>query len=409
MNRSWRWPSSLGALANRNFRTYFTGQLISLVGTWMQTTALQWLVYRLTDSTLAVGAVTLATALPTTVLSLYAGVVVDRSNRRRLLIGLQAAMMALALGLTVLSATGLVAYWHVLVVAGLLGVANTFDLAARNALVGELVEKRDLANAIALNSTTIQGARLFGPALAGLVVANLGETWAFAINALSFLAVLIGLGLIHLDPRPRARDGQAGVWPEFGAGLQFIVSAPGLRALLLLVITPSVFGFPLLVLFPALARDVLGLGADGYGGVLSVLGFGALAGALGLTTLGQWRPRGRLVMLGSLAFPAAIIVLGSTPAWAAVVPALLLAGWAQVSHLAMTNTLIQDQVTDVVRGRVLAAYIWVVIGLQPLGGLMLGAIAEAIGPQPTLQLAGALCLLAAMAVHLAMPVIRRLA
>ncbi len=396
------------ALQHRNYQLYFAGQLVSLTGTWMQATAQQWLVYRLTGSSLSVGALAFAQTVPTTLLSFYAGVQSDRTDRRKLLIAVQIVMMLLAFALTGLNGAGLVQYWHVVALAVALGVANTFDFATRNALIGQLVDKPDLANAIALNSSIIQGARLVGPAISGLVVAQIGETWAFLFNGLSFLAVIGALWMMRFAPREQPVKADQNMWQALTEGLSFLWKNSALRGLVFLVFVPSTVGFPLAVLLPELARDRLGLGADGYGFLLAMSGLGALIGAIGLALLGSYRHRGRLVAVAPIVFGLAVLGLGTATQIVWVSVAMIVLGWAQVSHLAMTNTLLQDNVPDNLRGRVLSAYIWVVVGFQPVGGLLLGAVAEGQGLQVALWMAGALCLAAALIGLIALPQVRRI-
>ncbi|HRE26611.1 MAG TPA: MFS transporter, partial [Anaerolineales bacterium] len=355
-----------------------------------------------------VSALAFAQTLPTTLLSFYAGVQSDRRDRRQLLIVVQVVLMLLAFMLAGLAGTGLVAYWHVLVLALALGVANTFDFATRNALIGQLVDRPDLANAIALNSSAIQGARLVGPAISGLVVAQIGETWAFTFNALSFLAVIVALWLMRLEPRESAVKPDQNMWAALREGLSFLWGNPALRGIVLLVFVPSTVGFPLQVLLPELARERLNLGADGYGFLLALSGLGALAGAVGLALLGGYRRRGRLVAVAAVVFALAVLGLGVATDLVWVTVAMIVIGWAQVTHLAMSNTLLQDNVPDALRGRVLSAYIWVVVGFQPFGGLALGAVAEGQGLQAALWMSGGLCLAAAVLGLVVLPQVRRI-
>ena len=407
-SRSLRLPNALRALRHRNYQLYFAGQLVSLTGTWMQATAQQWLVYRLTGSSLSVSTLAFAQTVPTTLLSFYAGVQSDRRDRRKLLITVQVVMMILAFVLTALTGTGIVQYWHVVALAVALGVANTFDFATRNALVGQLVDKPDLANAVALNSSVIQGARLVGPAVSGLVVAQIGETAAFAINGLSFLAVIGALWVMSLAPREGPSQVNQNMWPALKEGLTFLWRSDTIRGLVALVFVPSTIGFPLAVLLPELANKRLGMGADGYGYLVAMSGLGALVGAIGLALLGGYRKRGRLVAFAPIVFGLAVIGLGSAPVLPFVVAAMVVIGWAQVTHLAMTNTLLQDNVPDHLRGRVLSAYVWVVVGFQPFGGLVLGALTESQGVQTALWASGAICLAAALIGLLVLPNVRKI-
>ncbi len=405
--REWYLPDALRAFNHRNYRLYWFGQLISLTGTWMQSTAQQWLVYRLTGSPLALGTVMFMNSLPAMLLSLFAGVVVDRVDKRRFLIGLQLGMLTLALALAALTAAGQVQYGHVLALTTLLGLVNTFDMPARQAFTIEMVGKDDLMNAIALNSSMFNGARLVGPAVAGLLVAQVGEAAAFFFNGLSFLAVIAGLALMRLPPFT-PRPGRLRPLADLKEGLGYITRHRSVLALVLVAAVPSLFGFPATTLLPVMARDVLGLGADGYGLLVSFIGLGALVGALSLTALGNYRPKGRLLTAAMFVFAGGL----AGAALSRVVPlslaALAFTGWGMIHHLATTNTLLQLNVPDELRGRVMSAYLWAVVGMAPAGSLLFGTLAEWWGAPNTL-LAGAItCALSAAAAFVAFPQLRRL-
>ena len=405
--REWHLPTALRAFSHRNYRLYWFGQLISLTGTWMQSTAQQWLVYRLTGSPLALGTVMFLNALPAMLLSLFAGIVVDRVDKRRFLLLTQTALMTPAFILAALTFTGVVQYWHILVLAVCLGLANTFDMPARQAFTVEMVGKDDLMNAIALNSSMFNGARLIGPAAAGLLVAQVGEATAFLLNGLSFLAVIGGLALMRL-PAFTPRPGRLTPLADLREGLGYIRRNRAVLALVSVAAVPSVFGFPATTLLPAVARDVLGLGVDGYGGLVSAIGLGALVGALSLATLGDYRPKGRLLTTATFVFAGALIGAAlARSAWLAGA-ALVLAGWGMVTHLAATISLVQLQVPDILRWRVMSAYLWAVVGLAPAGSLALGTLAEWWGAPGALLAGGAVCLLSALTMLAAFPQVRAL-
>jgi predicted MFS family arabinose efflux permease len=406
--REWHLPNALRALGHRNYRLYWFGQLISLTGTWMQSTAQQWLVYRLTDSPLALGTLMFLYSLPVMLLSLFAGIVVDRVDKRRFLVGIQAVMMLLALVLAALTYTNVVQYWHVLVLAALLGLATTFDMPTRQAITVELVGRDDLMNAIALNSSMFNGARLVGPAVAGLVVAQVGEATAFLLNGLSFLAVIAGLVLMRFPPyEPRA--GKLRPLADLKEGLAFIFSDRGTLALGLVAAMPSIFGFPYNTLVPVMAKDQLGLGADGFGGLVSAIGLGALAGAVSLTALGDYRPKGRLLTVATFVFAGALAGFALSRSVAVTAAALALAGWGMITHLATTNTLLQLNIPDALRGRVMSAYLWAVVGMAPVGSLLFGTLAEWWGAPGALLLGAGVCLLSAAASLVLFPEVRRMA
>ncbi|MBV8207268.1 MAG: MFS transporter, partial [Acidobacteria bacterium] len=280
------------ALRHRNFQLFFGGQLISLIGTWMQNVAQAWLVYRLTGSSLQLGAIGFAGQIPVFILSPIGGAVADRYNRHRIVIATQTASMLLAFALAGLTLTGRVHIWHVYVLAGLLGVVNAFDIPARQAFIVEMVTKEDLMNAIALNSSMFNGARVVGPAIAGILVASIGEGWCFFANAVSYIAVIIGLGLMRVRRRVVPPSGTA--VEEIIEGFRFVRETQPIRALLLLIGLVSLTAMPYAVLMPIFADRILHSGAKGLGYLMVASGVGALGGALtlaartGVSGLGNW-------------------------------------------------------------------------------------------------------------------------
>jgi MFS family permease len=406
--KEWSLPIALRALQHRNYRLYWAGQLISLIGTWMQSTAQQWLVYRLTGSPVKLGLVSFLSSLPTLLFSLFAGVVVDRVDKRKFLIFTQAAMMVLAFVLAGLTFSDMVQYWHILVLATLLGTVNTFDMSTRQAFTVEMVGKADLMNAIALNSSIFNGARLIGPAVAGLLVARVGEATAFGLNGLSFLAVIGGLLVMLLPPRPPRAEGSRPL-AELLEGLRYIGGNRMVLALGIVAAIPSIFGFPYSTLIPVMAGQVLGLGADGYGSLVSAVGLGALMAAFSLAALGGYRRKGRLLTLATFVFVGALAGFALSRVVVLAMAALALAGWAMVTHLATTNTLLQLEIPDALRGRVMSAYIWCVAGVAPLGAIFFGQLAQAFGAPFTILAGAAICAASAVAVQVLFPQVRRLA
>lgn len=378
--RRTRLPAMLRALQHRNYRLFFIGQLISLTGTWMQSVALGWLVLRLTGSPLLLGLVAAASSLPVLLFSLFAGTLVDRVSKRRLLIVTQLVALTLAALLTVLTLSGLVQVWHVLLLAALLGLVNAFDAPARQAFTVEMVGREDLLNAIALNSSIFNGARTVGPAVAGVVVALIGEGPAFLLNTFSFVPAIGALLLMRLPPftppPDAARSGQ------LREGLAYITGERRVRALLLQAGAIGLFCFVHIPLLPIFARDVLGTGAGGLGLLSASSGLGALAAALLLAQFGGRIARGRLLMASALIYPA--LMIGFTLARSVPLAALLLAmaGWAGVTTMALTNTLIQATVPDALRGRVMSVFSLLLMGLSPMGGMAAGALAELVGSVP---------------------------
>ncbi|GIV91626.1 MFS transporter [Chloroflexus sp.] len=380
-------PAMFRALRHRNYRLFFFGQLISLTGTWMQSVAQGWLVLRLTDSPFLLGLVAAANSLPVLFLTLFAGTVADRFPKRRILLVTQSVAMILAATLAGLTLTGTVHISHVLILAFLLGCVNAFDAPARQAFTVEMVGREDLLNAIALNSSIFNGARTMGPAVAGIVVAWIGEGPAFLFNALSFGAVLASLSLMQLDAR-QANGMQRG--NMLRAGLQYIASEPSVRALLLRAGAVSFFCFVHIPLLPIFARDILQIGAAGLGWLSAASGFGSLVAALTLAQLRDDAPRGKLLTTASLLY--APLLIGFTQA--RTVPLALLfiglCGWAGVTTMALTNTLIQLIVPDDLRGRVMSVFTLSLMGLSPLGGMLAGSIAELVGSVPLVVAGSAL-------------------
>ena len=407
LHLGWHWPEALRAMRHRNFRLYFFGQLVSLIGSWMQTTAQQWLVYRLTGSQLSLGLVTFAGFIPVLLLSLFMGVVVDRVSRRRLLLLTQSWFLLLALALAALTFLGIVQYRHIIVLALLFGIGNALDMPARQAFNLDMVEHDDLFNAIALNSSVFNGARIIGPAIGGLVIASWGEGTAFGLNAVSFLAVIAGLLMMSLPPfqRPAQRDTGLG---DLKRGLAYLVGDRQVLGLVTMVAAFSLIGFPYAVLLPVFAQDVLRIGVKGYGILLGAQGVGALAAALSLAILGDRRPKGRLLWLSRWMLVAAVALLGFSRTTALSLLALALAGFALISQLAVTNTLIQLAVPDDLRGRVLSAYTWALGGFWPLGALLIGALGSWLGAGNAVLVSAGGCLVLTVVGTVVFPGVREL-
>ncbi|WP_322820766.1 MFS transporter [Chloroflexus sp.] len=380
-------PAMFRALRHRNYRLFFFGQLISLTETWMQSVAQGWPVLRLTDSPFLLGLVAAANSLPVLFLTLFAGTVADRFPKRRILLVTQSVAMILAATLAGLTLTSMVHISHVLILAFLLGCVNAFDAPTRQAFTVEMVGREDLLNAIALNSSIFNGARTMGPAVAGIVVAWIGEGPAFLFNALSFGAVLASLSLMQLDAR-QVNGMQRG--NMLRTGLQYIASEPSVRALLLRAGAVSFFCFVHIPLLPVFARDILQIGAAGLGWLSAASGLGSLVAALTLAQLRDDAPRGKLLTAASLLY--APLLIGFTQARTVPIALLFigLCGWAGVTTMALTNTLIQLIVPDELRGRVMSVFTLSLMGLSPLGGMLAGSIAELVGSVPLVVAGSAL-------------------
>jgi MFS family permease len=309
--------------------------------------------------------------------------------------------------LALITALGIVEYWHIILLSFLLGIANALDMPARQAFFVDMVERDDLMNAIALSSSVFNGARIIGPALGGLVVAGLGEAPAFAINAVTFAAVLAGLALMRLPPFNRP-EGQGSGLREVLAGLGYLGADRRALGLVSMVALLSFFAFPYAVLFPAVARDILGTGAEGYGALLSAMGVGALGGAIGLAVLGDRRHKGRLLNGNRLLFAGSVALFGISRSTPLSMAALVLAGYSFITQLAVTNTLLQLLVPDELRGRVMSAYTWALGGFWPLGALLIGAVGDRLGAPSAILLCSAAALLLALLGWVWFPEVREL-
>lgn len=388
--RGRRLPAALRALRHRNYRLFYAGQFVSLSGSWMQSVAQSWLVYRLTGSAVMLGSVNFAGQIPVFLLAPLGGAAADRFPRHRILLLTQAASMLLAGALAALTLAGAVEVWHVFVLASLLGVVNAFDIPARQAFVVDMVGKEDLINAIALNSSMFNGARIVGPAIAGLLVAGVGEGWCFFVNSASYVAVLAGLLLMRVGRAERAPlPGTA--FERVRAGFRFVAVTGPVRALMLLLGLVSLAGMPYGVLMPIFADRILGGGADSLGILMGASGLGALAGAVSLAARRSLRGLGRWIAVASGAFGASLILFSLSRSFWLSALLLVPAGFAAMVQMASSNTLIQSMVPDELRGRVMAVYSMMFMGMAPVGALLAGTLAGRLGAPLTVALGGATC------------------
>lgn len=366
---------------HRNFRIFWIGQTLSLIGSWMQTMAQGWLALELTNNAFLVALVGAIGALPVLVFSLPAGVVADRTDKLRLVQAMQALMLCEAVALWLLTLTGNITIEWLLALAALNGLFSAFEIPARQAMMIDLVGRDDLAGAIALNSSGFNLARIVGPAIGAVVIASAGLAWCFALNALSYLAVLVGLLLIHQPVQRLMRRGLS-ARAAIVQGLRYMATTPQVRVLMLLVTVVSVFGIPYLALMPVVARDVLGTGATGYGSLLTAVGIGGLAGALFLAGVGARVRRGRMLAWSSMAFAALLVAFSLTRSIRIAWPLLLVIGCIMILNGALANALLQSLVPDEFRGRLMSAYSLVVVGLsQVVGNFLAGMIARAFNPE----------------------------
>jgi len=402
-NRTLRWQAAGRALRHRNFQLFFSGQLISLVGTWMQTVAQSWLVYRLTGSGLKLGAVGFASQIPVFLFAPLGGIVADRSNRKHVVIGTQVASMLLAFVLAAVTLTHAIDHrvWLIFVLAALLGVVNAFDIPGRQSFLVDMVGKEDLMNAIALNSSMFNGARVIGPAVAGVLVARLGEGWCFFANGVSYIAVIAGLMLMNVHAPARV-SADTSPWEHILEGFQFVNRTAPIRALMILLGLVSVTGMPYVVLMPIFADKILhhggqefasligshDLGAVRLGILMGAAGVGALLGALTLAVRSGVKGLGRWVSVCCAGFGVSLMLFSfSTSFWLSVL-LLMPVGYFIMLQMASSNTLIQVMVPDALRGRTMALYSMMFMGMAPLGALMGGALSDRLGAPLTVAIGG---------------------
>lgn len=396
------------ALSSRNYKLFFLGQGISLIGTWMQQIALSWLVYRLTDSVFLLGAVTFSSQIPSFLLGPFAGVLADKFDRHKVLLVTQSLSMLQASTLAVLVLTNSIEIWHVLALSAVLGTINGFDIATRQAFVVELVERReDMSNAIALNSSLFNMARLIGPTVAGLLIAAVGEGICILINALSYIAVLASLLAMHLKPFERVQH-QRKVWQSLKDGFQYAFGFPPIRALIVIVGLLSLFGMPFTVLLPVFARDILHGGANTLGYLMGASGFGALSGALFLAQRKSVEGLGKVIIFTMLLFGLALIAFAFSEMLLLSLVLMLVTGFGMIVTMASCNTLLQTIVDDDKRGRVMSLYATAFMGMAPIGSVLAGAVAEDVGVAYTLAGCGLLCALSIIPFAISRPKLRRM-
>ena len=382
----------LRAFNSRNYRLFFAGQGISLVGTWMQQVALSWLVYRLTGSVLLLGVTGFAGQIPNFLLAPVAGVVADRWNRRPLLVATQALAMLQAAVLAILVLSDAIQVWQVICLSMVLGVISAFDIPIRQSFVIELMDRpEDLSNAIALNSSMVNSARLIGPALAGVLVAALGEGICFGLNATSYLAVILALLAMHLHPSP-ARATQRKFLRELREGFVYAFGFKPIRCILALLGLVSLMGMPYSVLMPVFAREILGGDARTFGFLIATTGIGALAGTIYLASRRSIRGLGRVIAAAAILFGAGIIGFALSRHLPLALVFLALVGFGGMTMVASSNTILQTIVEDDKRGRIMSLFSMSFVGMTPIGSLLAGALAEQIGVQPALLMGGAACL-----------------
>lgn len=387
----------LRALRSRNYRLFVAGQSVSLVGTWMQQVAMSWLVYRLTGSAFWLGVIGFTSQVPTFIFAPFAGVLADRWNRRRLLILTQALAMVQAGLLAAAVLSGIVQLWHIVVLSVFIGVVNAFDIPIRQSFVVEMVEHReDLGNAIALNSSMVNAARLIGPTIAGLMLASVGEGPCFVLNSVSYLAVLLALLAMRIEKRDTHPKQRKHVFHELIEGFQYAYSFAPIRSILLLVAVMSITGMPYTVLVPVFAKEILHGGAHTFGFLMTASGCGAFAGTIYLASRKSVLGLGTLIVRAAFLFAAGIALFAVSNSMYLSLSALVVAGFGAMTLVASSNTILQTILEEDKRGRVMSFFTMAFMGMAPFGSFGAGAMAGIIGPRQTL-LIGAACSLAGAA------------
>ena len=396
------------AFHSRNYRLFFGGQGISLIGTWLTQIATSWLVYRLTNSALLLGVVGFASQIPTFLLTSFAGVLVDRWNRHRILIITQTLSMIQSLTLAVLTLTGVITVLHIIVLCVFQGLINAFDVPARQSFVVEMVEKKeDLANAIALNSSMFNAARLLGPSIAGVLIASVGEGMCFLLDGISYIAVIGALLAMKISPKgiePQRTDVLEGLKEGFTYAFGF---AP-IRSILLLIALVGLMGTPYIVLMPIFATEVLHGGPHTFGFLMGASGVGALVGAVYLASRKSVRGLGRIIALAACILGIGLIAFSLSHIFWFSLLMMLLTGFGMIVQMASSNTVLQTIVDDDKRGRVMSLYTMAFMGMSPFGSLLAGGVAREIGAPNTLLLGGIACVLGSLLFARKLPALREI-
>lgn len=390
------------ALQHRNFFLFFSGQGISLIGTWMQRVALSWLVYRLTDSAFILGIAGFANQIPTFLLAPIAGVLADRWDKHKIIIFTQSLSMLQALLLAGLVLANLIEVWHVLALGALLGFINAFDIPVRQSFVVEMIEdKKDLGNAIALNSTLVNSGRLLGPAIAGLLIMLLGEGLCFLLNGLSYLAVIAALLAMKFKPAAK-RAVAKNLWTELREGYRYAAASPSIRSTLLLLALVSLVGVPYMVLMPVFAEAILHGGPNTLGFLMGANGVGALLGSMFLASRSGQADLERWIVIAAVIFGGGLIAFSFSATYWLSLLLLIVIGFGMIVQMASSNTLLQSRVEDSKRGRIMSFYTMAFMGMAPFGSLLAGTLANQFGAPAAVLLGGVCCVAAALFLSLKM-------
>jgi MFS family permease len=401
--------SIVRSLRHRNFRLFFGGQSISLIGTWMQRVALGWLVYRMTSSAFLLGLVGFSGQIPTFVFASFAGVLADRLNRHRILILTQTLAMIQALVLSFLVLFHLISIWHIIVLAIFLGIINAFDMPTRQSFFVEMIkDKKDLGNAIALNSSMVNCARLLGPTAAGMLIAAFGEGTCFLINAVSYMAVIVSLLLMKIE-RKNIKPHTSKVWQELREGFGYAAGFRPIRDILLIFALINLVGMPYILLMPVFAKDVLHGGPSALGFLMGGTGLGALGGAVFLASRKSVLGLGKMIPIAATIFGSSLILFSFSRLLFFSLPLMLLTGIGQMILMATSNTLLQTLVDDDKRGRVMSFYAMAFMGATPVGSLIAGFLASKIGAPWTVFIGGLICVCGAVFFAKRLPILRKLA
>lgn len=396
------------SLKYRNYRLFFSGQSISLVGTWMQRLAMPWLVYHLTGSAFMLGLVSFGGQIPTFLLAPLAGVITDKFNKYRVLLITQVIFLIQALILAVLSLTGIIQIWHIVILSIILGCINAFEVPSRQSFVVEMVEnKEDLGNAIALNSMMFNGARIVGPSIAGLILATAGEGICFLINAVSFVFVIASLMMMQVRPSSR-RDGDGDLFMDIKEGMTYVTGYAPIKHLLILLSVVSLMGASYQVIIPVFAKEILKGGSSTFGFLMGAAGFGALAGAIYLASRETIIKLGRIIPASAALFGFGLVLLSFTSFLHVSLALMVVVGLGMMLNTAACNTILQTITEDDKRGRVMSFYTIAIMGTAPFGSLITGSLARLVGTPSTIFIDGISCILAAYFFYRKLPELKKI-
>lgn len=396
-----------GAFKHYNFRVYFAGLLISVTGVWAQRVAQNWLVYKLTSSALVLGQVSFMLAIPVWILSPWAGVVIDRTSRRTILLITQSIFMIQAFTLAFLDFSGMIVIWQIALLALVQGAGNAFDAPSRQSIIVELVGKEDLSSGIALNSTMFSMARTFGPAIGGLIVAALGTAWGFTVNGITYFAILVSLLLLRLS-KPVVQSADHTPFEDLLTGLRFIWHTKAIMALMVIAMTVALSLAAITVLMPVVAVEVLGKGEVEYGLLSAATGLGSVGGALLVAYLSSLPGRGRYLAVVNILFPLTLMGFALSRSYHLSLLVLTAVGATMIPQLSLCNILIQSNIPDEFRGRVMSVYSLFIFGMHPIGGLIFGALAEQLSAPTAIAVGAGFVLLMALSTRIYVPELKEL-